>query len=288
VSVEPPRPPQVSPDGHFWWDGRAWQAMPTLSPDGRHWWDGQSWQSVPVAEEAAAPPPELEFDRQGPWAVEEIGAYGPPSTPFLGPPAGYAPPAIADAAPAAYGPPADCEMAGAVYGVPAAAVTPNWELAPARQRNRRNIVGDVVLWAGVVLGFLVVMFGGIDIMQLHSARSLPTDEAAAGATIGIALIIIGALVMLGCGMRLMGLTMLAPVRPLLSELAIFGTLMLLSLILSDVFILVTPPGTLPFYFPLTALVTMLYKFWRGKWLAGGALGFFWVLSLLLQLPSAGG
>jgi hypothetical protein len=267
VSVEPPQPPQVSPDGHFWWDGRAWQAMPTLSPDGRHWWDGQSWQSVPVVEEAAAPPPELEFERQGRWAVEETGAYGPSSTPFLGPPAGYAPPPV--------------------YGVPAAAVTLNWEQSAAQQRHRRNIVGDVVLWAGVVLGFLIVMFGGIDIIQLHSARSLPTDEAAAGATIGIALIIIGALVMLGCGMRLLGLTMLGPLRPLLSELAIFGTLMLLSLILSDVFILVTPPGTLPFYFPLTAVVTMLYKFWRGKWLAGGALGFFWVLSLLLQLPSAG-
>ena len=284
MSAEPPPPPQVSPDGRFWWDGRAWQAMPTLSPDGRHWWDGQSWQPVPVVEEAAAPPPELEFERQGRWAVEETGAYGPSSTPFLGPPAGYAPPTVSYAAPAAYGPPADYGMAGAVYGVPAAAVTPNWKQAAAQQRHRRNIVGDVVLWAAIVLGFLIVMFGGI---QLHSARSLPTDEAAAVATVGIALIIVGALVMLGCGMRLLGLTMLGPVRPLLSELAIFGTLMLLSLILSDLFILVTPPGTLPFYFPLTAVVTMLYKFWRGKWLAGGALGFFWVLSLLLQLPSVG-
>lgn len=291
MSVEPPLRPPVSPDGRFWWDGRAWQAMPTLSPDGRHWWDGQSWRSVPVVEEAAAPPPppelESESETQGGWAVGETGAYGPASTPFLGPPAGYPPPAIAHAAPAAYGPPADQGMAGAVYGVPAAAVTPSWEQAAAQQRHRRNIVGDVVLWAGVVLGFLIVIFGGIDIIQLHSARSLPTDQAAAGATIGIALIIIGALVMLGCGMRLLGLTMLGPLRPLLSELAIFGTLMLLSLILTDVFILVTPPGTFPFYFPLIAVGTMVYKFWRGKWLAGGALGFFWVLSLLLQLPSLG-
>ncbi|HUZ88128.1 MAG TPA: hypothetical protein VNF26_14375 [Candidatus Baltobacterales bacterium] len=288
MNVEPPQPPPVSPDGRFWWDGRAWQAMPTLSPDGRHWWDGQSWQPVPLVEEAAAPPPELGFEGPGLSAVEETGAYGPSSTPFVGPPAGYAPPDIANAAPAAYGPPANYEMASSVYGVPAAAVTPNWELEPARQRNRRNIVGDVVLWAGIVLGLLIVMFGGIDVIQLRSARLLPTDEAAAGATIGIALIIIGALVMLGCGMRLMGLTMLGLFRPVLSELAIFGTLMLLSLIFSDVFILATPPGTLPFYFPLTAVVTMLYKFWRGKWLAGGALGFFSLLSVLLQLPSAVG
>ncbi len=258
MSAEPPQPPQVSPDGRFWWDGRARQAMPTLSPDGSHWWNGRAWQAVPVVEAAAAPPTELEFDRQGGWAVEETGTYGPSSTPFLGPPAGYAPPAIAHAAPAANGPPA-----------------------------RRNIVGDVALWAGVVLGFLVVMFGGIGIIQLHSARSLPTNVVAAWVTIAIALIIIGALVMLGCGMRLLDLSLLGLFRPLLSELAIFGTLMLLSLILDDIFILVTPPGTIPFYFPVLAVLTMLYKFWKGKWFAGGALGFFWVLSLLVQLPAFG-
>lgn len=256
MSVDPPQPPQVSPDGRYWWDGRAWQAMPTLSPDGSQWWNGRAWQAIPVAEEAAAPPPELE--QQASWAVVETSPQGPPSAPFLGPPAGYAPPSIAPAAPAASGPPA-----------------------------RRNVAGDVVLWAGIVVGFLIVMFGGIGIIELHSARSLTTNTVSAWVTIAIAVIIIGSLVMLGCGMRLMGYTMLGLFRPLLSELAIFGTLMLVTLILDDIFILVTPPGTIPFYFPVLAVLTMLYKFWKGKWLAGGALGFFWVLSLLVQLPGYG-
>lgn len=44
-----------SPDGNYWWDGRAWQPVPQppadarRSPDGLYWWDGQTWQPVPGA-----------------------------------------------------------------------------------------------------------------------------------------------------------------------------------------------------------------------------------------------
>ena len=46
---EPPSSGHYSPDGRWWWDGRAWQpiAVPPparqYSPDGRWWWDGQTW-----------------------------------------------------------------------------------------------------------------------------------------------------------------------------------------------------------------------------------------------------
>lgn len=56
---------QLSPDGHFWWDGQAWQdasqTVPTgaqRSADGNYWWDGGKWrpaQPTPAAE--PAPPP---------------------------------------------------------------------------------------------------------------------------------------------------------------------------------------------------------------------------------------
>jgi len=29
---EPPPAPQISPDGKFYWDGQAWQPMPTSGP----------------------------------------------------------------------------------------------------------------------------------------------------------------------------------------------------------------------------------------------------------------
>ena len=47
----PQRPPTVSPDGFWWWDGAQWRS--TMSPDGRWRWDGRAW--VPAAP-AGAPP----------------------------------------------------------------------------------------------------------------------------------------------------------------------------------------------------------------------------------------
>jgi len=33
VASEPPLPPQVSPDGRFYWDGQRWVPMPTDTPN---------------------------------------------------------------------------------------------------------------------------------------------------------------------------------------------------------------------------------------------------------------
>ena len=45
---------QMSPDGHYWWDGLAWrdaaQEVPPQaqrSSDGAYWWDGATWRPVP-------------------------------------------------------------------------------------------------------------------------------------------------------------------------------------------------------------------------------------------------
>ncbi len=69
ASAAPSPPPQVSPDGKFYWDGQRWVPMQAalapeppqprqLSPDGKYYWDGERW--VPVAlmdEEGIARPP---------------------------------------------------------------------------------------------------------------------------------------------------------------------------------------------------------------------------------------
>ena len=56
-----------SEDGHYWWDGTAWQliegqsdngssavAVGTRSDDGHYWWDGSAWQPVTGQDEASA------------------------------------------------------------------------------------------------------------------------------------------------------------------------------------------------------------------------------------------
>ena len=49
-----PAPPELSPDGQYWWNGSGWvantEAAPPWaqrSPDGAYWWDGHGWQPVP-------------------------------------------------------------------------------------------------------------------------------------------------------------------------------------------------------------------------------------------------
>jgi len=45
---------QMSPDGHYWWDGQAWRDASSEAPpaalrsaDGYYWWDGRTWRPVP-------------------------------------------------------------------------------------------------------------------------------------------------------------------------------------------------------------------------------------------------
>jgi hypothetical protein len=64
MGAEPPPPPQVSPDGRFYWDGQRWVPMPVpaLPP-----------QRVPM--QATAPDPEERSGRAHPEYGP--GEYGP-------------------------------------------------------------------------------------------------------------------------------------------------------------------------------------------------------------------
>jgi len=265
--------PQVSPDGQFWWDGSAWQPMPTLSPDGTHWWDGRAWQPVPVDSDLALAEQAVPPERQSSWTMEDTGPYGTMTTAFAGPPMAYE-------TPSTYGPMA----AYGGYGPPAVDPALEWQ-GQAQMRNPRNIAGDVVLWAVILVGFAIAMYGGVLIVEFKATRSFPADEIYAGVSIGVSMILVGAVTCAACGFRLMGLSLWAPVRPIVMELGIFGSLWLLNLILTDIFLLASPPGTFPTFIPWSYGIMILYKTWRGKWLAAGALGFFWVITLLLQLPA---
>ena len=66
MSAEPPPPPQVSPDGRFYWNGERWVLMqvpapPLVSPDGQFYWDGVRWEPLV----ASVPEPEERHERLG-------------------------------------------------------------------------------------------------------------------------------------------------------------------------------------------------------------------------------
>src|SRR5689334_4058497 len=56
MAAQPPPSPQISPDGHYWWDGRAWQPMPAAAAPA----------PTPAAE---APPSWLAVQPQAPVAA---------------------------------------------------------------------------------------------------------------------------------------------------------------------------------------------------------------------------
>jgi hypothetical protein len=78
MGAEPPPPPQVSPDGKFYWDGQRWGPMPEpppplVSPDGLFYWDGERWVPTPapaplgVARRAPAPPLAVSVKTRSAW-----------------------------------------------------------------------------------------------------------------------------------------------------------------------------------------------------------------------------
>ncbi|TMD14921.1 MAG: hypothetical protein E6I96_08415 [Chloroflexi bacterium] len=60
MSTPQPAQPQISPDGHYWWDGQAWQPMPTAPGPaaGQPAWLDQppTWLAAPPDAPAPAPP----------------------------------------------------------------------------------------------------------------------------------------------------------------------------------------------------------------------------------------
>jgi hypothetical protein len=61
MASPPGAAPQISPDGHYWWDGQAWQPMPAapaLAAATAATEQAPSWLATPSAAEAPAPQPE--------------------------------------------------------------------------------------------------------------------------------------------------------------------------------------------------------------------------------------
>jgi len=243
--------PQISDDGRYWWDGRAWQRMPELSEDGTQWWNGHEWQPIPTTYGEPAERRATAIQRSPSIEYEPPGGWGPP-------------------------------------GARAQSMQPE---APTTKPGR-NIAGDIVLWAGIAVGFGIALVGAVFIVEVRSATELKAtgstslSQVAAGVTVAVLVIATGLGACLAFGFRLLGLSLWAAIAPAVRELAIFGSLVLFLLITGDIVLLVSPPGTFPISFSLGALLTLLYKAWRGKLLAAGTLGVPWVLSLVIQLPSA--
>jgi hypothetical protein len=130
-------PPQISPDGNYWWDGQAWQLMPGRS--------------------AATPAAQATTDTPRPtWLPEEVAVPvrpAPPEQPFVPRPV----------------------VVGAIAGP--AVYAPVWANEPPPPPEPLSINKKIVCWAGLVLGGGLVLLGLLGVPSALSQEGLTrTDE----------------------------------------------------------------------------------------------------------------
>src|SRR5712692_7426547 len=116
-------PPQLSPDGNYWWDGQAWQLMP-----GRV-------AATPVAQPITGTPPPSWL----PAGAEVPIRPAPPDLPFIPQPV----------------------VVGALGGP--AVFAPAWASEPPAPPEEISIGKKILLWAGVVAGAGIVLLGPLGI-----------------------------------------------------------------------------------------------------------------------------
>jgi hypothetical protein len=114
------------------------QNPPQLSPDGNYWWDGQAWQLMP-GRVAAAPAAQPTTDTPRPsWLSEDVAVpipAAPPGLPFIPQPV----------------------VVGALGGP--AVFAPAWANEPLPPPEEISIGKKILLWGGVVAGGGILLLG---------------------------------------------------------------------------------------------------------------------------------
>jgi hypothetical protein len=164
------------------------RSPPQLSPDGNYWWDGQAWQLMPgrIAATPVAPQPTTDTPRPS-WLPEDVPVpipASPPDLPFVPLPV----------------------VVGAVAGP--AVFAPAWANEPPPPPEEISIGKKIWLWAGVVTGGGILLLGLLGIpFALSQTDTARLDDITGFALLGVVggLIVLPCLgVLLGFGPAVAG------------------------------------------------------------------------------------
>jgi hypothetical protein len=246
-------PPQISPDGNYWWDGQAWQLMP-----------GRTAATPAVATPAAATPaPQSTADTPRPsWLPEEIAVPvrpPPPEQPFVPQPV----------------------VAGAIAGP--AVYAPVWANEAPPPLEPLSINKKIVCWAGVVLGGGLLLLGILETpFALAQGGVVRTDDFAGA----VGVFIIGGLIFVPSLGVLLGFG--PAVSGTFHSLGILGVLYVIGSIGNAAVAVISPVGGGRYIIPWTMLGVVAFRAWRGRWVGAILILITWAISTTITLTLARG
>jgi len=238
-----------SPDANWFWDGTKWNDA--VSADGYWRYDGSRWtpftglrSPMPLAPYQPTPPPSPAAAGLPSWlAASEVE-----------------------------------RLQRQEEATEQASVAPPPELPQKVDGwGDHQVVRKVLLWAGVVLGAGLLLFG---LLGLASPR---LNQSAV--PLAVATIVLGGAVAGSCLLQLfipglfdaaMGAAGLA-----VSTLGILGCLVVLGMIVNTWITLSRPVGTGRYVVPWATVLVIGLRVWRGRWAAAIIIGLTWAGSVLL-------
>jgi hypothetical protein len=236
------------------------QNPPQLSPDGNYWWDGQAWQLMP-GRIAAAPAAQPTTDTPRPsWLPEEIAVPirpAPPEPPFVPQPV----------------------VVGALGGP--AVFAPAWANEPPPPPEEIWIGKKILLWAGVVAGSGIVLFG---LLGFPFALSQTDTTRADDITGAVLLTVVGGLIILPCLGVLLGFG--PAVSGTFHSLGILGVIYVLGSIINASVAVTNPVGGGAYVIPWTMLGVVAFRAWRGRWVGAILILVTWAISTTITLTMA--
>ncbi len=242
-------PPQVSPDGAYWWDGQAWQ--PTLL-------DSSATSVAQPVHEPARPS----------WLP--VGVELPSPSDALDAPL----------TPGAIAAPDGSVFTPAVIGAPAGAVfTPAWAGETDAPDTSLSITKKVLVWAGAILGGGILLLG---LLGLATTLGQPASvERTDSLVVAAVLIVFGGAIFAPCLATILGFGPVVDAS--LYSLGIAGCLVVFGMVLNTALAVTTPLGPGRFVMPWGTIAVVAFRAWRGRWLGAGIIVITWAVGAAIIL-----
>src|SRR5713226_3423887 len=244
-------PPQVSPDGAYWWDGQAWQATVL---------DSGPTSAAPPVQEAAKP-------SWLPAGVELPSPSDPPDAPLI---------------PAVIGAPDGSVFTPAAIGPVGSVFTPAWagetDTPDASLSNGKKIM----VWAGLVLGGGILLPGLLGfVTTLGQPASVERTDSLVVAAV---LTVFGGAIFAPCLATILGFGPV--VGASLYSLGIWGCLFVFGTVLNTALAVAVPLGAGRFVMPWGTVAMVAFRAWRGRWLGAGIIVITWAVGAAIILTMA--